>query len=178
LLEDSYDFLFVGDHTHAVDTKNRVAIPSSFRRSFPTGTDDRVVLLRGASGCIEAHVRPEWRVHVTRLRNLDLYNEQDLVLRRLWLPGANEIELDGQGRVLLPKKLTDLAGIGAEARFVGLGPFFEIWSPARFDEYVAQNARLYDELIKRLDGRRATDEGAALPGGQVQRDVPSAGNAP
>ena len=134
--------------------------------------------MRGASGCIEAHVRPEWRVHVTRLRNLDLYNEQDLVLRRLWLPGANEIELDGQGRVLLPKKLTDLAGIGAEARFVGLGPFFEIWSPARFDEYVAQNARLYDELIKRLDGRGAADERAPIRGGQVQRDVPSAGNAP
>ena len=134
--------------------------------------------MRGASGCIEAHVRPEWRVHVTRLRNLDLYNEQDLVLRRLWLPGATEIELDAQGRVLLPKKLTDLAGIGAEARFVGLGPFFEIWSPARFDEYVIQNSRLYDELIKRLDGRRAVEEKAALRGGQVQRDVPSAGNAP
>jgi MraZ protein len=117
-------------------------------------------------------------VHVTRLRNLDLYNEQDLVLRRLWLPGASEIELDAQGRVLLPKKLTDLAGIGAEARFVGLGPFFEIWSPARFDEYVVQNSRLYDELLKRLDGRRAADERAALRGGQVQRDVPSAGNAP
>jgi len=137
-----------------------------------------VVLLRGAGGCIEAHVRPEWRVHVTRLRNLDLYNEQDLVLRRLWLPGANEIELDAQGRVLLPKKLTDLAGIDGEARFVGLGPFFEIWSPARFDEYVVENSRLYDELIKRLDGRRATDERAAAPGGQAQRDVPSAGNAP
>jgi len=178
MLEDSYDYLFLGDHTHAVDTKNRAAIPSSFRRSFPTGTDDKVVLLRGASGCIEAHVRPEWRVHVTRLRNLDLYNEQDLVLRRLWLSGATEIELDAQGRVLLPKKLTDLAGIGADARFVGLGPFFEIWSPARFDEYVAQNSRQYDELIKRLDGRRAAEERAAIRGGQVQRDVPSAGNAP
>ncbi|MBN2464137.1 division/cell wall cluster transcriptional repressor MraZ [candidate division WOR-3 bacterium] len=178
MLEDSYDFLFVGDHTHAVDTKNRVAIPSSFRRSFPTGTDDKVVLLRGANGCIEAHVRPEWRVHVTRLRNLDLYNEQDMVLRRLWLPGASEIELDAQGRVLLPKRLMEVAGIGAEARFVGLGPFFEIWDPTRFDDYVAQNSRLYDELIKRLDGRRAAEERVASSGGQVQRDVPSAGNAP
>jgi MraZ protein len=178
VVEDSYDFLFVGDYTHAVDAKNRVAIPSIFRRSFPTGTEDRVVLLRGAGGCIEAHVRPEWRVHVTRLRNLDLYSEQDLVLRRLWLPGANEIELDAQGRVLLPKKLTDLAGIDGEARFVGLGPFFEIWSPARFDDYVVQNSRLYDELIKRLDGRRATEERSAVSGGQAQRDVPSAGNAP
>ncbi len=176
--EDNYDFLFLGDHVHAVDAKNRVAIPSSFRRSFPTGTDDKVVLLRGASGCIEGHVRPEWRVHVTRLRNLDLYSEQDLVLRRLWLPGAAEIELDAQGRVLLPKKLTDLTGIGAEARFVGLGPFFEIWNPARFDEYVVQNSRLYDELIKRLDGRRAAEEKDAFPGGQVQRDVPSAGSTP
>lgn len=178
MLEDSFSYLFAGDHTHAVDAKNRVAIPSSFRRSFPTDTDDRVVLLRGVSGCIEAHVRPEWRVHVTRLRHLDLYDEQDLVLRRLWLSGATEIELDAQGRVLLPKKLMDVAGISAEARFVGIGPFFEIWNPARFDEYVVQNSRLYDELIKRLDGRRATEAVAAPPGGQMQRDVPSAGNAP
>jgi len=175
--EDSYEFLFVGDHTHAVDAKNRVAIPSSFRRSFPTGTDDKLVLLRGAGGCIEGHVRPEWRLHVTRLRNLDLYNEQDLMLRRLWLPGATEVELDVQGRALLPKRLTEAAGISGEARFVGLGPFFEIWSPERFEEYVVQNSRLYDELIKRLDGRRAVEEKAAFRGGQTQRDVPSAGNA-
>jgi len=178
VVEDSYDFLFVGDHTHAVDTKNRVAIPSSFRRNFPSGTEDRVVLLRGASGCIEAHVRPEWRVHVMRLRNLDLYNKEDLVLRRLWLPGATEMELDGQGRVLLPRKLTELAGIGAEARFIGLGPLFEIWNPQQYDDFVAQNSRLYDELIKRLDGRRAVEERAVERGGQTQRDVPSAGNAP
>ena len=117
-------------------------------------------------------------MHVTRLRNLDLYNEQDLVLRRLWLPGAAEIELDAQGRVLLPKRLTDVAGINAEARFVGLGPFFEIWNPARFDDYVVQNSRLYDELIKRLDGRRAAEDRAAFPGGRIQRDVPSAGSTP
>jgi len=178
MAEDSYDFLFLGDCVHSVDTKNRVAIPSSFRRSFPTGTDDKVVLLRGASGCIEGHVRPEWRVHVTRLRNLDLYNEQDLVLRRLWLPGAAEIDLDAQGRVLLPKKLTDVAGISAEARFVGLGPFFEIWNPARFDDYVVQNGRLYDELIKRLDGRQATNDRSAFLSGRIQRDVPSAGSTP
>lgn len=178
MLEDSYDFLFVGDYVHAVDAKNRVAIPSIFRRSFPTGTEDRIVLLRGANGCVEGHVRPEWRVHVTRLRNLDLYNDQDLVLRRLWLPGATEVELDAQGRVLLPKRLIELSGIGSEARFVGLGPFFEIWNPQRFDEYVVQNTGQYDELIKRLDGRRAFEEGPALQGGKIQRDVPSAGNAP
>jgi MraZ protein len=113
-----------------------------------------------------------------RLRNLDLYNKEDLVLRRLWLPGATEMELDGQGRVLLPRKLTELAGIGAEARFIGLGPFFEIWNPQKYDEFVAQNSPLYDELIQRLDGRRAVEERAVERGGQDQRGVPSAGNVP
>jgi len=178
MADDGYEFLFVGDHTHAVDTKNRVAIPSSFRRNFPSGTEDRVVLLRGATGCIESHVRPEWRVHVSqRLKNLSLYDEQDLILKRLWLPGASEMELDGQGRVLLPKKLSELAGIGAEARFIGLGPFFEIWNPRRYDEFVALHSKQYDGLIKRLDGRRAIEEKAVERGGQAQRDVPSAGNA-
>jgi MraZ protein len=178
VVDDTYDYLFLGSHIHAVDTKSRAAIPSSFRRNFPTGTEDNVVLVRGAGGCSEGHDRPEWRQHVTRLRNLDLYDDKDMALRRLWLSNAAEIELDAQGRVLLPKELTDLAGIGAEARFVGLGQFFEIWSPARFDEYVAKHAPLYDELIKRLGGRRAAEERAGIHGGQVQHDVPSAGNVP
>jgi MraZ protein len=178
MLEDSYDFLFIGDYTHAVDTKNRVAVPSSFRRNFPSGTEDHVVLLRGATGCIEAHVRPEWRLHIQRFKNLGLYNKEDLALRRLVLSGASEMELDGQARVLLPKKLTELAGIGAEARFIGLGPFFEIWNPQKYDEFVAQNSPLYDELIQRLDGRRAVEEKVAARDGQGQHGVPSAGNVP
>jgi MraZ protein len=178
VVEDSYDFLFIGDQTHAVDTKNRVAIPASFRRNFPTGTEDHIVLLRGATGCIEAHVRPEWRSYVQRFRNLGRYNKEDLVLRRLLFSGANEIELDGQMRVLLPKTLTEPAGIGAEARFIGQGSFFEIWNPRRFDDFVAQNISLYDELMERLDGKRAVEEKAVERGGQDQRDVPSAGNAP
>jgi MraZ protein len=176
VVEDNCDFLFIGDHTHAVDTKNRVAIPSSFRRNFPSGTEDYLVLLRGATGCIEAHVRPEWRSFVHLLRSLRRYNKEDLVLRRLLLSGSTEIQLDGQMRVLLPKKLMEVAGIGTEARFVGQGSFFEIWNPQQFDDYVAQNSPLYDELIQRLDGGRAVEEKAAERGGQDQHGVPSAGN--
>jgi DNA-binding transcriptional regulator/RsmH inhibitor MraZ len=81
-------------------------------------------------------------------------------------------------RVLLPKKLMELAGIGAEARFIGQGPFFEIWNPQQFGDFVTQNSPLYDELIQRLDGGRAVEEKAAERGGQGQHDVPSAGNVP
>jgi len=173
--DDNYDFLFIGDYTHAVDTKNRVAIPSSFRRNFPTGTEDHIALLRGATGCIEAHVRPEWRSYAQRFRNLGRYNKEDLVLRRLLFSGTNEIELDGQMRVLLPKALMEMAGIGTEARFIGQGSFFEIWNPQRFDDFVAQNMPLYDELMVRLDGRQAVEEKAVERGGQDQRGVPPAG---
>lgn len=170
-MSDSFSFLFLGDHTHAVDAKNRTAIPSSFRRSFPTGTEDKVVLLRGANGCIEGHVRPEWREHLTRLRNLDLYDDHDLVLRRLWLAGVTETELDAQGRVLLPRRLSEIAGIRDQARFIGLGQFFEIWSPERFDEYVRQHSPLYDKLIKKLDGRRK------MTGAIPNESVPSPSDA-
>jgi MraZ protein len=120
-------------------------------------------------------VRPEWRSYVQRFRNLGRYNKEDLVLRRLLFSGANEIELDGQMRVLLPKPLMEMAGIGAEARFIGQGSFFEIWNPQRFDDFVAQNISLYDELMERLDGRQAVEEKAVERGGQDQRGVPPAG---
>jgi len=111
-----------------------------------------------------------------QFRNLGRYNKEDRTLRRLVLSGATELELDGQSRVLMPKKLTDMAGIGSEARFIGLGPFFEIWNPQRYDDFVVQHGSLYDELMERLDGRRAVQQKAAEHGAQDQHDVPSAGN--
>jgi MraZ protein len=168
-----FDALFLGDFVHTLDSKNRLAIPSDWRKVFPSGTDDRLVVLRGATGCVETHVRPEWLVHVSeRLRKLTLYGPQDMALRRMWLANAQEQVLDNQGRLVLPRRLVEFAGLRGEVKLIGQGPFFELWSPARLDRFVAEHSGNYDEYLRKLDGHGSSPTDADRRGSQ---DVPRTG---
>jgi MraZ protein len=177
-MADETKLNFVDEFVHSVDDKLRVAVPAQYRAPLVKLEERRLVLARGKHACIEGHAKFEWDTHVAeRLGRLDLYDEDDLIVRRLWLSQATEVELDGQGRILLPRRLKDVAGIQKAAKFIGLGPFFEIWDPARYDEFVRKYGQDYDKYLTRLDGRRALQDKVARPDGQAPRDIPSAGNA-
>jgi MraZ protein len=168
---------FSGDFVHSVDDKLRAAVPAQYRATLRELKESRLVLARGKHSCIEGHAKREWDVHVAeRLQRLELYNDDDLIVRRLWLSQATEVEMDKQGRVLLPRKLKEIAGVVKAAKFIGLGPFFEIWDPARYEEFERKYGPDYDKYLSRLDGRRALQDRTSHSDGQAQREVPSAGN--
>jgi MraZ protein len=144
--------VFVGEFIHSVDGKGRVAVPNAFRRKFTPDTDGKLVLARGPDRCIEAHTLSEWVRHVSEtMGSMSLYKPQARRLRRSRLSQAREVELDGQGRILIPRNLKDLAGIVGEAVVIGVGPFFEMWEPGRYREYFGRADEQYDDDLVELD---------------------------
>lgn len=144
--------IFVGEFTHSVDGKGRVAVPNAFRRKFAPDEDGKLVLARAPNRCIEVHTLGEWVEHVNKtMKNMSLYRPQARRLRRARLSQAREVDLDGQGRILVPKNLKDLAGITGEAVIIGVGPFFEMWEPGRYREYLGRADEQYDEDLAELD---------------------------
>jgi len=167
---------FIGEFPHAVDGKGRLAVPNQFRKKLPPETQGKLVLARGPNSCIEVYTLPVWNQHVTEMmRSMSLYRPQARRLIRSRLSQAREVDLDGQGRVLIPKSLKDLAGITGEAVVIGVGPFFEVWEPVRYREYFGQAGERYDDDLVELDeqsrGRERTP-GHDEPGG----DLPRAGD--
>ena len=122
---------FFGSFEHAVDERGRVAVPARYRHALAGGG----VLRGSADGCVELYTQEGFEAEV-RTRLGDHASTRDLAGRRErrgFLPGAFMVELDRQGRVLLPAPLREAAELEGRAIVVGCGDYVELWSPDRWE---------------------------------------------
>ncbi|MEZ4503218.1 MAG: division/cell wall cluster transcriptional repressor MraZ [Dehalococcoidia bacterium] len=122
---------FFGSFEHAIDERGRVAIPARYRKSF----DEGVVLRLGSEGCIEMYTAEGFERQVS-LRLGDHESNRSRAGRRVrrgFLAQAYDVELDRQGRILIPQQLREPAALSDRAVVVGLGDYIELWDPARWE---------------------------------------------
>ena len=120
--------MFLGEFEHSVDEKGRVAVPARFREELAEG----IILTRGFERCLQAFPRPTWERLRERVSGLSLGSEESRQLRRLLFSGAADVEVDRQGRILIPQNLREYAGLGEQVVLAGMDTFFEVWSSERW----------------------------------------------
>jgi MraZ protein len=127
--------MFIGEYQHAVDSKNRMIIPSKFRE----GLGSKFVLTKGLDGCLYAYTMEEWSILEEKLKKLPLTNKDARAFVRFFFSGANEIDIDKQGRALIPQNLLEYAGIVKDIVSIGVSTRIEIWNSEKWDEYNNSN---------------------------------------
>ena len=139
--------MFTGEYRHSVDDKGRIAVPSKFRAQLEGGA----VVSRWLDACLAIHTRAGWDALAEKVSTLPITDEGARRFQRFIFAGAVDTSLDGQGRVLVPSYLREMAGLGAEAVVVGSRDHAEIWAPDRWDTY---RKALEDpqELAKAFEG--------------------------
>lgn len=123
--------MFTGEYRHTVDDKGRLAVPSKFRAQLDGGA----VVSRWIDGCLAIHTRAGWAALADQVATLPLSDAKARLFERTIFAGSAEIEIDRQGRVLLPAFLREGIGLGAEAVVVGARDHAEIWAPATWADY-------------------------------------------
>lgn len=121
-------------------------MPSRLREEL----GDRFVLTVGLDGCLACYPSPEWEKLAARLRELPMTSRDARAFVRLLLAGATEAELDRQGRVLVPPRLRQAAGIEAEAILVGVNTRVEVWAPERWAAYQDAARATFEETAEKL----------------------------
>ena len=121
--------MFIGEYNHTIDAKGRLIIPSKFREVL----GDEFVVTKGMDGCLFVFDNPEWQAFEEKLPALPLIDKGARQFTRFFLAGAASVEVDKQGRILLPAVLRDFAGITKDAVLVGVGSRVEIWSKDRWE---------------------------------------------
>lgn len=137
--------MFIGEYQHAIDNKNRMIIPSKFR----DGLSESFVLTKGLDGCLYAYPMEEWKILEDKLKKLPLTNKDARAFVRFFFSGANEIDVDKQGRALIPQNLLEYAGIEKEIVSIGVSTRIEIWGKAKWEEYNSQNID-YDSIAEKM----------------------------
>ena len=143
--------MLLGEYEHTIDDKNRLTFPARFRASFAGG----VVLTRGMDGCLYAYTRGDWnRLVETRLATLDPLSPDGRKMQRFFFSGAQEGELDRQGRVMVPSALAQHAKLGREVVVAGVYDHVEIWDRAAWRDQLQEVEGSAEHVAERLAAKR------------------------
>lgn len=145
---------FRGINNISVDAKGRMAMPACHRERLLDGCGGRLVVTVDPDHCLLVYPLPEWEIIEAKLVALSSFNKTTRRLQRLLIGHATELEMDAQGRILLPAMLREHAGLSKKAVLIGQGKKFEIWDEETWsgnkDEWVeaanAEEGELPDAL--------------------------------
>lgn len=142
-----YLIMFLGEYLHIFDSKNRISVPSKFRKDLGRV----VVVTRGLDNCLYLYSRKAWekeaRVYAAEVNG----SAARRGLARLFLAGSSEVEVDRSGRVLIPEHLKSFASIKEKAVIAGVADRVEIWEERAWKKYTADIERDANVFAETLD---------------------------
>lgn len=136
-----------GEYRHALDDRGRIAVPARFRTRLAEGA----TLTRWLDACLAVFPRDAWAELAEKLRSLPLTSTQAREFGRFMASGAVEVELDRQGRLLVPGYLRTYAGLQpGEVIVVGVLNRLEIWAPGAWEPYRSRIEDAPEALAEQL----------------------------
>lgn len=138
--------MLLGEFKHNLDTKGRVALPAKFRNKLGAGA----IITRGLDHCLFVFAHKEWEALAQKLMALPLAQANSRAFSRLMLAGASDVEIDKQGRILVPDYLREYAGLKKETVITGLYNRIEIWDKEEWQKYKQKTETESDEIAEKL----------------------------
>lgn len=138
----------MGEYAHNIDRKGRLIMPAKFREDL----GEHVVVNRGLDGCLYVYTAKQWEIVYQKLSALPSTNKDARMFQRMMLSKAAEVDLDSQGRILIPRTLIELAGLEKECLIVGMANHLEIWSKERWMQLEEEQSGSFEEAAEALNG--------------------------
>jgi MraZ protein len=138
--------MFIGEYKHNLDDKGRLAIPSKFRKSLARGA----VVTRGLDASLFLFPKEEWGKLAQKLASLPLGQSNSRAFARLMLAGAMDVDLDKQGRIVLPEYLRTYASLKKSSVIAGLYNRLEIWDEKKWETYKKKVESDADAVAEKL----------------------------
>ncbi len=145
--------LLTGTFLRAVDEKLRIAIPKLFRDRLAKSPRGVLFVAPGTDGSLAIYPEETFSQLADRLAKVSPTGHDARAFGRLFFSQAQEVEIDGQGRIRIPPELNQLAGIGKEAVLIGVQDHLELWDRGRWESYLKEKQPRYDEIAEGAFGR-------------------------
>ena len=134
--------MLMGEYNHTIDAKGRLIVPAKFREVL----GDEFVVTKGLDNCLFVYPNDE-----EKLQTLPLTNKNARQFTRFFLAGAASVEVDKQGRILLPSVLREFAGLEKDVVLVGVASRIEIWSKDRWLQSISTYDDDMDEVAANME---------------------------
>ncbi len=141
--------MFMGSHSHNIDSKGRVIIPAKMREQL----GEQFVITRGFEECLAVYSMEEWEKVMGRLSELPSTQKSARRLKRMFLSYAVEVEPDKQGKVIIPSVLREMAHLDKEVLVVGQENHIEIWNEENWNNYMGDDDEMsFEEAAEAIEG--------------------------
>jgi MraZ protein len=142
--------MWYGQYHHTLDEKDRFVLPAKFREKLKLFKEKKFYITRGLEGCLFLFTESIWKKLEEKLKSLSFTKKQARFFNRLYFSGAQEIEIDSQGRITILSYLKDFAQIKREIVIVGVGDRIEVWDKSRWEKFYEENREKFEEIAEDL----------------------------
>ena len=144
---------YLGEYICKLDAKGRLTVPAGLKKQLENDGKEGFVLNRGFEGCLGLYPLKDWQKVSERLNKLNLFVTKNRAFVRKFQNGATQLDMDGNGRVLLPKDLMSFAGITKEVVLFAYADRIELWDKKRYDEVMSEEMDDFADLAEDVMGK-------------------------
>jgi len=130
--------VFFGEYLVSFTAPGRVVIPKKIRELL---TGDSFIVTKGFDYCLAGYDKNDWEERSLSLTQVSLLDRTDIDKRRALFSSTMYIEIDNQGRFVIPKTLLQFAHLTNKVLIVGVGDHFELWNPEKWESYQSQQLK-------------------------------------
>jgi MraZ protein len=144
----------IGEFDCKLDAKGRLSVPSSLKKQLPDVENDGLIVSRGFEQNLILYPKKVWEEIVAEMMKLNMYVPENRDFVRKFQRGAIILTLDAAGRVLLPKSLTEFAGIGSDVILACQLDKIEVWDKKAYDNLFNDSPEEFAKLAEKVMGGR------------------------
>jgi MraZ protein len=147
--------MLIGEYKSTLGKKNRVSLPKKFREIL----GENLILTRGYEQALIIVNEELWKKVAQEVINGSFINKDIRDTSRFLVGGAKEIELDKQGRFVIPQSLLEHAGLKDEVVFIGLVNWVEVWDKTRWEERLNYLKAHGEEIAQEINKMKSEKNG-------------------
>lgn len=140
---------FTSEYECKLDAKGRLILPSRIKAQLPEEGGEEIVIRKGFEPCLIIYPTVEFKKVFSKISGLNEFNEEYRRLQRNFLSGVVTVELDSNGRFLIPKNMLAYAQIDKDAMLVGMGNKVEVWNPSIYEKHLIQDPSELSKLAEK-----------------------------
>ena len=138
--------LLTGTHPRSLDDKKRLALPRRVREQL--GDPETLFVTPGPDQCLWLYTQADLEQLAAKLDQAPATDAEARVFRRLYFAQTEAVDVDGTGRILIPERLIQFAGLRHEVVLIGVRDHLELWDAQRWQGYLAENAPRFDAVAE------------------------------
>ncbi|TPV31920.1 division/cell wall cluster transcriptional repressor MraZ [Paucihalobacter ruber] len=150
----------IGTYECKADTKGRLMLPAALKKQLTSSLQEGFVLKRAVfQPCLELYPMTEWNRLMDKVNKLNRFKKKNNDFIRLFTAGVKIIEVDNNGRLLIPKDLQGFAGITKEVVMASAVNILEIWDKDRYEDAITSATQDFADLAEEVMGQDDDNDG-------------------